>query len=105
MAMLQALSGGTHQVCTAIALVQGNREVAVTVATAVTLRTLSAAECHAYWRSGEPADKAGGYALQGLGSVFVTHIEGSYSAVIGLPMAETYTLLQEFCVPTGLTRA
>lgn len=104
-AMLQALSGGTHQVCTAIALVQGDREAAVTVATAVTFRVLSVAECHAYWRSGEPADKAGGYALQGLGGVFVTRIEGSCSAVIGLPVAETYTLLQEFHVPTGLTRA
>lgn len=104
-AMLQALSGGTHQVCTAIALVRGDREAAVTVATAVTFRVLSVAECHAYWRSGEPADKAGGYALQGLGGVFVTRIEGSCSAVIGLPVAETYTLLQEFHVPTGLTRA
>lgn len=105
MAMLQALSGGTHQVCTAIALVQGDREAAVTVATAVTFRVLSVAQCHAYWRSGEPADKAGGYALQGLGGVFVTRIEGSCSAVIGLPLAETYTLLQEFRIPTGLTRA
>lgn len=104
-AMLQALSGGTHQVCTAIALVRGDREAAVTVATAVTFRVLSVAECQAYWRSGEPADKAGGYALQGLGGVFVTRIEGSCSAVIGLPVAETYTLLQEFHVPTGLTRA
>lgn len=104
-AMLQALSGGTHQVCTAIALVQGDREAAVTVATAVTFRVLSVAECQAYWRSGEPADKAGGYALQGLGGVFVTRIQGSCSAVIGLPVAETYTLLQEFHVPTGLTRA
>jgi septum formation protein len=104
-AMLLDLSGRTHEVCTAVALVQGDREAAVTVSTAVTFRILSAAECHAYWRSGEPADKAGGYALQGLGGVFVTRIEGSCSAVIGLPVAETYTLLQQFRVPTGLTRA
>lgn len=104
-AMLQALSGRTHQVCTAIALVQGAREAAATVSTAVTFRALSVAECHAYWRSGEPADKAGGYALQGLGGVFVTRVEGSCSAVIGLPVAETYTLLREFRIPTGLTQA
>lgn len=104
-AMLLDLSGRTHEVCTAVALVQGDREAAVTVSTAVTFRVLSVAECHAYWRSGEPADKAGGYALQGLGGVFVTRIEGSCSAVIGLPVAETYTLLQQFRVPTGLTRA
>lgn len=104
-AMLLDLSGRTHEVCTAIALVRGAREAALVVTTAVTFRALSAAECRAYWRSGEPADKAGGYALQGLGGVFVTRIQGSCSAVIGLPVAETYTLLQEFCVPTGLTRA
>ena len=104
-AMLMALSGRTHQVCTAIALVQGERAASAVVTTAVTFRTLSAAECRAYWRSGEPADKAGGYALQGLGGAFVTRIEGSCSAVVGLPLAETDTLLREFRIPTGLTQA
>jgi septum formation protein len=104
-AMLGELSGRTHQVCTAIALVRGERTASTVVATAVTFRVLSAAECRAYWRSGEPADKAGGYALQGLGGAFVTRVEGSCSAVVGLPLAETYTLLREFDVATGLTDA
>ena len=104
-AMLTALSGRTHQVCTAIALVQGERAASAVVTTAVTFRTLTADECRAYWRSGEPVDKAGGYALQGLGGAFVTRVEGSCSAVVGLPLAETYTLLREFGVAMGLTEA
>lgn len=104
-AMLLDLSARTHEVCTAIALVQGEREAKLVVTTAVTFRALTAAECRAYWRSGDPADKAGGYALQGLGGAFVTRIAGSSSAVVGLPLAETYTLLQQFDVPTGLTQA
>lgn len=105
LAMLAELSGRSHRVCTAIALVQGERVASAVVTSAVTFRELSAAECRAYWRSGEPADKAGGYALQGLGGVFVTRVEGSCSAVVGLPLAETYTLLREFGVTTGLTEA
>lgn len=104
-AMLGELSSRTHQVCTAIALVRGGRVAHAVVTTKVTFRELTPAECSAYWRSGEPADKAGGYALQGLGGVFVTRIDGSPSAVIGLPLAETYTLLREFDVATGLTDA
>lgn len=102
-AMLRHLSGRTHQVCTAIALVQGERVAQALVTTEVTFRELTVAECHAYWRSGEPLDKAGGYALQGLGGALVTRIEGSPSAVIGLPLAETYTLLRAFSVTTRLT--
>lgn len=105
LAMLGALSGRTHRVCTAIALVRGERVASTVVASEVTFRELSAAECRAYWRSGEPADKAGGYALQGLGGALVTRIEGSCSAVVGLPLAETYTLLRKFGVATGLTNA
>ncbi len=103
--MLRSLSGTTHRVITAVSVVQGDRERGATVSTAVTFRDVSEAECRAYWRTGEPADKAGSYALQGLGGVFVTRVDGSPSAVVGLPLAETYTLLQEFCIPTGLTQA
>jgi septum formation protein len=103
-AMLMALSGRTHQVFTAVALVRGAAAAGVVVETAVTFRELSTAECRAYWRSGEPADKAGGYALQGMGGIFVTRIEGSYSGVVGLPVAETYKLLRDFAIDCGLTR-
>lgn len=103
-AMLMALSGRTHQVFTAVALVRNAIEADVLVETAVTFRELSVAECRSYWRSGEPADKAGGYALQGMGGVFVTRIEGSYSGVIGLPVAETYKLLCDFAIDCGLSR-
>ena len=59
------------------------------MASRVTLRAISAAEQQAYWASGEPADKAGAYAIQGLGAIFVQHLEGSYSNVMGLPLFET----------------
>ena len=100
-AMLMTLSGRTHQVLTAVALVRGAAATGVVVETAVSFRELSVAECRAYWRSGEPADKAGGYGLQGLGGIFVTRIEGSYSGVVGLPVAETYTLLRDFAIACG----
>ena len=60
---------------------------------------MSAAEIEAYWASGEPQDKAGGYAIQGLGSVFVSGLNGSYSAVVGLPVCETAQLLGQFGIP------
>jgi septum formation protein len=100
-AMLQRLSGRTHQVLTAVALagVQGVAERLST--SAVRFRTLSAAECVAYWRGGEPRDKAGGYAIQGHGAVFIEHLSGSYSGVMGLPLFETAQLLQAAGVPCG----
>ncbi|MGB5097096.1 MAG: Maf family protein, partial [Porticoccaceae bacterium] len=103
-AMLMALSGRTHQVLTAVALVRGAAAAGVLVETAVTFRELSTAECRSYWHSGEPADKAGGYALQGMGGIFVTRIEGSYSGVVGLPVAETYKLLCDFAIDCGPSR-
>jgi septum formation protein len=60
----------------------------------VCFRKISAEECAAYWETGEPRDKAGGYAIQGLGAVFVESLNGSYSAVMGLPLFETGELLQ-----------
>jgi len=91
--ILAALSGRTHEVMTAVALHHAGslrRELSVS---RVTLRSIDAAERQAYWRTGEPADKAGGYAIQGLGAVFVERLEGSYSGVMGLPLYETKRLL------------
>jgi len=93
-AMLQALSGSTHEVLTAVALVAEYSLVCLNISR-VTFRTLSLSECEAYWETGEPADKAGAYAIQGLGAVFIARLEGSYSGVMGLPLFETAELLQE----------
>lgn len=93
-AMLQALSGSTHEVLTAVALAFERSLVRLNISR-VTFRTLSLSECEAYWDTGEPADKAGAYAIQGLGAAFITHLEGSYSGVMGLPLFETAELLQE----------
>lgn len=98
-AMLMALSGRTHSVYTGVALALGERLASRLSHTRVKFRTLGVDECRAYWRSGEPADKAGSYAIQGLGAVFVEAIEGSYSGVVGLPLAETWELLQWFAIP------
>ena len=91
--MLQLLSGRTHQVHTAVALrSQAGSEVRLSVSD-VTFRELSTTEMRAYWQSGEPADKAGGYAIQGRGAIFIRHISGSYSGIMGLPLFETAELL------------
>ncbi|RDE19795.1 septum formation inhibitor Maf [Motiliproteus coralliicola] len=97
--MLLRLSGRSHQVITAVALVAGERQRVIRVTTDVRFRSLSAEECRRYWQTGEPADKAGGYGIQGMGAVFVERIEGSYSAVVGLPLSETAALLAEFGIP------
>ena len=67
--------------------------------TQVTFRVITEAEASAYWETGEPCDKAGGYGIQGLGAVFVESIEGSYSGVVGLPLEVTFQLLSSFAVP------
>ncbi|CAM3703275.1 Maf family protein [Ectopseudomonas alcaliphila] len=95
-AMLRALSGRSHQVLTAVALVGGGREAARVVSSEVSFRPISEAEIEAYWASGEPCDKAGSYGIQGLAAVFVSQLQGSYSAVVGLPLCETAELLGEF---------
>lgn len=93
--MMQSLSGQTHRVLTSIALVSATQCFAELVETKVTFSTLSAVQIDAYWKTGEPQDKAGGYGIQGLGSVFVERIEGSYSAVVGLPLHETAKILSK----------
>jgi septum formation protein len=90
--MLGRLSGRTHQVYSAVSLRGAEHGEALSV-TDVTFRALSAREILAYWATSEPADKAGSYAIQGLGSVFVQSIEGSFSGVVGLPLFETAELL------------
>lgn len=95
-AMLALLSGRQHRVLTAVAVAfEGKLQVAVS-ATCVVFRRLSAAEIEAYVKTGEPMDKAGAYAIQGLAAVFVRRIEGSYSGVMGLPLFETARLLRKF---------
>lgn len=94
LAMLQRLSGRSHWVLSAVALV-GDVEATRLSASRVTFRRLDDSDCLAYWATGEPADKAGGYAIQGRGAVFISHLEGSYSGVMGLPLYETAELLNE----------
>lgn len=92
--MLRRLSGRTHQVFTAVALCRAGRCDAKVSVSDVTFRQLSDGEIQAYWRSGEPADKAGGYAVQGLAALFIERIAGSYSGIMGLPLYETAQLLE-----------
>mgnify|MGYP006177931117 FL=1 len=99
LATLSALSGRSHQVLTAVALVSRERLESRVVTSQVTFRALSQAEIEAYWASGEPQDKAGCYGIQGLAAVFVSQLQGSYSAVVGLPLCETAALLAEFAIP------
>ncbi|MFG0584310.1 Maf family protein [Pseudomonas sp. zjy_9] len=94
--MLLSLSGRSHQVMTAVALVGAGRESSRVVTSEVGFRTLGEAEIEAYWASGEPCDKAGSYGIQGLAAVFVNHMQGSYSAVVGLPLCETAEMLGQF---------
>jgi len=91
--MLRLLSGTCHEVHTVVVAAQAGRLLEACVTTRVWFRDLAEHEIAAYWRSGEPADKAGGYAIQGLAGRFVARIDGSYSAVVGLPLLETERLL------------
>jgi len=93
MAMLLSLSNRTHQVMTAIALVQGDDVLSEVVMTQVTFRAINEQEALNYWLSGEPKDKAGGYGIQGLGGQFVEKIDGCYFSVVGLPLMKTQQLL------------
>lgn len=93
LAMLARLSGTTHHVYTGVALAGQVEDSRLSVST-VRFRPLTLAECAAYWQTGEPADKAGAYAIQGRGAVFIARLEGSYSGVMGLPLYETAELLE-----------
>ena len=104
LAMFRALRGRSHRVLTGVAVVAGGRCRAALAQADVTLRDASEEEMAAYWASGEPRDKAGGYGLQGLGAIFVRGIDGSPSAVIGLPLDELERLLRECGVDTWRSR-
>ena len=92
LAMLQLLSGRCHRVMTAVALVGDKSDVMLSISD-VSFRVVTQQECQAYWVTGEPVDKAGGYAVQGRAAQFICHLRGSYSGVMGLPLYETAELL------------
>jgi septum formation protein len=97
-AMLQRLSGRTHQVVSAIWCVSAGREERALVSTEVTFAPLSAAQIAVYVATGESQGKAGGYAIQGRAAAFVAYLRGSYSGVMGLPLFETAQLLEKFAI-------
>ncbi len=94
-AFLRRLSGRTHEVRTAVALAMEGSLTTATSVSQVTLRVLAEDEVERYSATSEPYDKAGGYAIQGLASIFIERIEGSYSGVMGLPLFETARLLAQ----------
>ncbi|OQX13223.1 MAG: septum formation protein Maf [Thiothrix lacustris] len=91
--MLRQMSGQAHDILTAVALISNTGTQVALSRSVVKFRTITDAEILAYWASGEPHDKAGAYAIQGLGAVFIERLEGSYSGVMGLPLFETAQLL------------
>ena len=94
-AMLLALAGSEHQVYSAVTLLDAQQRAHHALSCSIVrMRAISAAEALAYWQSGEPQGKAGGYAIQGLAAVFIESLQGSYSGVMGLPLYETAGLLQ-----------
>ncbi len=97
--MLERLSGRTHQVLTSIAVHHTHMARQVTQVSDVRFAKLSAASIKAYCSTPEPYDKAGGYGIQGLAALFVEHIDGSHSGIMGLPLFETATLLREAGIP------
>jgi len=96
--MLQSLSGRTHQVITAVAMTFEGKLKVTRSESAVTFRRLAPDEIAHYLAGGEPHDKAGAYAIQGVAAAFISRIEGSYSGVMGLPLFETARLLKSFGV-------
>ena len=100
---LNHLSGRAHDVLSAVAVAskhgQSHRVEVRLCPSRVWFRTLTAVECYAYRATGESLDKAGSYAIQGLAAAFITRLEGSWSAVVGLPLAETVELLGQAGIP------
>ncbi|NOQ13724.1 MAG: septum formation inhibitor Maf [Methyloprofundus sp.] len=90
--MLSRLSANTHQVYSAVSI-RGQTTQQVLSVSDVTFRAISEQEIIQYWNTGEPADKAGAYAIQGLASIFIQSIQGSFSGIMGLPLFETAQLL------------
>jgi septum formation protein len=103
--LLGRLSGRTHEVLTAVALRTAGGLQSRISRSEVTFRSIAAGEARAYWETGEPSDKAGAYAIQGLGAIFIADLRGSYSGVMGLPLFETAELLSNAgLVPLGTNR-
>jgi septum formation protein len=103
LAMLAQLSGRSHRVLTAVAVASADALRQALSHSEVRFRDISSAEARRYWQTGEPRGKAGAYAIQGLGAVFVADLVGSYSGVMGLPLYETAALLSEFQQPVWQT--
>jgi septum formation protein len=101
LAMLRTLSGREHAVMTGVALETHDQSLYRLSTSRVRFRPIDPGEADAYWSTGEPRDKAGGYAIQGLAAVFVEHIAGSYSGIMGLPLFETADLLRRAGVRCG----
>jgi septum formation protein len=104
--MLRLLSGRTHEVHTGVCVISvGSPQVTVS-STEVVFRDLSETEMRAYWKSGEPQGKAGAYAIQGYGAVFIARVSGSFTGVMGLPLFETAQMLKAHGVPVwhGVSR-
>jgi septum formation protein len=99
LSMIMRLSGRTHEVLTGLALATETGTRAALSSSAVRFRDITRDEAREYWSTGEPKDKAGGYAIQGCGAVFVADLKGSYSGVMGLPLFETARFLQAAGVP------
>ena len=96
--MFAQLSGRTHDVLTAVTVMDSTTTEHALSKSCVTFAAVSAADTARYWRTGEPRDKAGGYAIQGLAAMFIDNLTGSYSSVMGLPIRETAQLLAKFGV-------
>ncbi|MCV6627876.1 MAG: Maf family protein [Cellvibrionaceae bacterium] len=96
--MLESMAGRSHTVATGVCVLKGDKCHYLAVKTQVHMAAISAEDIRLYWDTKEPWDKAGGYAIQGYGAVFVDAIEGSYSNVVGLPLAQTISALREFGV-------
>ena len=94
--MLDTLSGKEHRVLTGVAIHHKGAVRTIVSESSVRFREISPDEAHLYWQSGEPVDKAGAYAIQGKGAVFVKAVSGSYSGIVGLPVFETAQLLRDF---------
>ena len=103
--MLGQLSNKIHQVYTAIALYYDNKLTTHITITHVTMRMITEHEIITYWQTEEPKDKAGGYAIQGLGAIFIEQIKGDYYGVVGLPIAPTVQLLQNAGIQSSIIKA
>ena len=102
--MLLSLSDRAHEVLTGLCVARGSERRVVCCETRVWFRAIDASEAQRYWETGEPSDKAGGYGIQGIGGIFAQRIDGSYSSVVGLPLAELEQLLTDVGLNCWLQR-